>query len=117
MKVMLILMLTFCALAVKAQNFYGLDIKQPADYERECAYWGNKAEPDKRGSTCIAFIQGMKAAMLARRVNQRCKQEIQAISPMLIHDALIALKNEPISIADASEEMLEVFAKSCFSKR
>jgi hypothetical protein len=117
MKKMLFLLICASSFASYGQQLYGLDIKLPSDYAKECERFGEKTDPDKRGSSCLSFLQGMKIGMMARRASAKCVEEISSIAPMLLHDALLSMKAEKMSVYELSEEFVEVFAKSCNKRR
>ncbi len=117
MNKVLFLLIFACSFAAQGQQPYGLDIKAPSDYAKECERFGEKSDPDKRGSNCLSFLQGMKIGMMARRASGKCVEEISSIAPMLLHDALLAMKAEKMSVYELSEDFVKVFAKSCSRRR
>jgi hypothetical protein len=104
----------YCGLVGAEDRIYGLPIKTVSDYSLLCEKWGDKTEPDKRGSTCLAFLQGVKVGLSAAAgKSKECAQQIDSISPMLMHDFFISMKNETIDMRTFFFDVLEVSAPKC----
>jgi hypothetical protein len=95
---------------------YGVKAEFPKDYADVCEKYGGKSFPDVRGSTCLAFIQGLVIGLASGRP-AKCQAEIKANPPMLWHDVLVSFKDDQTPIFQLLEEGLQVYAKSCKARK